>query len=75
MSEELQKLEKELEDLKESNLSSWNTYGSELCAGDMIRQERELEEKINELKEPKFNCGGKDVTYKRLRKKAKELTK
>ncbi len=40
---------------------SWNTYGSELCAGDIIRKEEELENKINELKKNlKQNLGVKD---------------
>jgi hypothetical protein len=46
----LEQLEKELKEMKESNRSMWNTYGSELCAGDMIRQEDELEMKILKLK-------------------------
>jgi hypothetical protein len=51
MSKRLEILEKALEELKESNRSSWDMYGSELCAGDMIGQERALQEKINKLKE------------------------
>jgi hypothetical protein len=46
----IEELEKELEDLKTSHRSQWDTYGSELCAGDMIRQEEELEKKIREAK-------------------------
>ena len=46
----IEELEKELEDLKASHRSMWDTYGSELCAGDMIRQEEELEKKILKLK-------------------------
>ena len=46
----IEELEKELEKLKESNKASWDMYGSELCAGDMIGRERALQEKINELK-------------------------
>jgi len=42
----IEELEKELEDLKTSHRSQWDTYGSELCAGDMIRQEEELEKEI-----------------------------
>ena len=51
MSKRLEILEKALEELKESNRSSWDMYGSELCAGDMIGQERALQEKIDKLKE------------------------
>ena len=46
----IEQLEKELEDLKTSHRSQWDTYGSELCAGDMIRQEEELEKKIRKMK-------------------------
>ncbi len=47
---EIEKLEKELEELKESNRSAWETYGSELCAGGMIQEEKNLQEKIDLLK-------------------------
>lgn len=47
----LEELKKELEELKESHRSLWDTYGSELCAGDMIGQERYLEKQIKELEE------------------------
>lgn len=46
----IEQLEKELEDLKASHRSQWDTYGSELCAGDMIHQEEELEKEILRLK-------------------------
>lgn len=46
----IEQLEDELKKLKESNRSMWDTYGSELCAGDMIREEEELEKKILKLK-------------------------
>ncbi len=51
MEKTLSELEKDLEDLKRMNKSAWETYGSELCAGDMIRQENKLEEQIKTLKE------------------------
>ena len=54
MSKRLEILEKELKDMKASHSSQWDTYGSELCAGDMIRQEEELEKKIAKLKEENF---------------------
>lgn len=43
-----------LEQEKEYNRSAWNTYGSELCAGDMERKERILEEKIKQYSEVLF---------------------
>jgi len=46
----IEELEKELEELKASHRSIWDTYGSELCAGDMIRQEEKLEKEILKLK-------------------------
>jgi hypothetical protein len=36
------KLESELKDKRSSNTSSWSEYGSELCAGDMIKEEEEI---------------------------------
>jgi hypothetical protein len=50
MEKTIEELEKELEELKASNKSAWDTYGSELCAGDMIGQERALEKKIQRKK-------------------------
>lgn len=47
----LKELEKELEDLRESNRGAWEMYGSELCAGDMIGQEKYLEDQIKKLKD------------------------
>jgi len=46
----IEELEKELEELKATHRSLWDTYGSELCAGDMIRQEEKLEKEILKLK-------------------------
>jgi len=51
MSKRLEVLETALKNLKESNKAAWDMYGSELCAGDMIGQEKALEEKIKKLKE------------------------
>ncbi|KKM06799.1 hypothetical protein LCGC14_1740360 [marine sediment metagenome] len=50
---ELNKVREELKELRKNNRDAWNVYGSELCAGDMIGQERLLEEQIAraELKE------------------------
>lgn len=51
MEKSIEELEKELADLEESNKSSWDMYGSELCAGDMIGQERTLRKEIQKRKE------------------------
>ena len=51
MDKRLEILEKELEDLRSSHRSLWDTYGSELCAGDMIGQEQAIKEQIKKLKE------------------------
>ena len=47
---ELRKLEEELQEMKDLHKSLWDTYGSELCAGEMIAEENALEKKIKELK-------------------------
>jgi len=39
-----------LKKAKELNKSAWETYGSELCAGDMIGEEQCIEEQIEELR-------------------------
>jgi len=43
-------LEKELQEMREYHSDIWNTYGSELCSGDMERKEKQLEDKIEKLK-------------------------
>ena len=50
MEKSIEELEKELADLEESNMASWNIYGSELCAGDMSGKENAIRDKIAELK-------------------------
>jgi hypothetical protein len=47
----IEELEQELEQMKSFHRSAWETYGSELCAGDMLRQEDELQKKIQRSKE------------------------
>lgn len=47
--EKIDRLKIELSELRESNLESWKTYGSELCAGDMISKEKKLEDEIKNL--------------------------
>jgi len=49
----IEELEKELSNLKDHHKSAWDTYGSELCAGDMIAQEEKLEKEIKKLKAEK----------------------
>jgi len=46
----IEELEQELDKLKESNRASWERYGSELCAGEMIAKEEALENQILKLK-------------------------
>lgn len=41
----------ELEREKEFNLAAWNEYGSELCANELIGNERRISEKIKTIKE------------------------
>lgn len=51
MSDEIERLKKELDEVRRSNKSLWDIYGSELCAGDMINEEKQLEEQIKKLEE------------------------
>jgi len=55
MSKRLEILERSLAKVKEKNRSLWDTYGSELCAGEMIEEERAIEEKIKHLKKETQN--------------------
>ncbi len=55
MSKRLEILEQALADMKATHRSAWDVYGSELCAGDMIRQEEELEKKIEKLRKEENN--------------------
>lgn len=50
MEKTIEELEKELEELKASNMASWDMYGSELCAGDMIGRETALQKEIQRRK-------------------------
>lgn len=49
LQKELEDKYEELENLRESNISAWKTYGSELSAGGMSADEEKLEKKIKEL--------------------------
>lgn len=46
MLNELNNIKCELSRMKDTHYYAANTYGSELCAGDMINKEKELEDKI-----------------------------
>jgi len=48
--DQINTLVKELIKEKESNKASWDMYGSELCAGDMIGKENAISDKIEELR-------------------------
>ena len=50
MGKSIEELEKELEELKASNKASWDMYGSELCAGDMLGKEAAIQKEIQRLK-------------------------
>lgn len=39
----------ELTELKKTHKDLWETYGSELCASEMLRKEEELEKNIKKL--------------------------
>jgi hypothetical protein len=47
----LNKLIDKLEEVRNSNRSAWNTYGSELCAGSMIKEEEDIEKEIQKLRD------------------------
>jgi hypothetical protein len=47
--EELLKLQSELNTLRQNNYDIAMVYGSELCAGDMFRKEKVIEDKIIKL--------------------------
>lgn len=46
---DLETLKKELRDMKEYHREIWKEYGSELCTGEMIRKEEEIEEVIQKI--------------------------
>jgi hypothetical protein len=54
----LKKIEKKkvkLVKMKESNKSAWDVYGSELCAGSMLKEEEDLQNEINKDMEKFLN--------------------
>jgi predicted secreted Zn-dependent protease len=48
---EIDRLRKELSETRNSNENAWNAYGSELCAGEMKRNEEEIALQIGRLEE------------------------
>jgi hypothetical protein len=46
----IEQLEQELIDMKAMHASQWQTWGSELCAADLYREEEKLEKEIKKLK-------------------------
>lgn len=48
--EKIESLERALDNMKSLHLKMAKEYGSELCAGDMLKQEAKLQEEIDELK-------------------------
>lgn len=44
----LSELKEQLRQLKEYHKEAWGLYGSELCPGDMLGKEKELEDLIKE---------------------------
>lgn len=52
---EIARLEKKLSKIREDHIDMSRVYGSELCAGDMIRKEKLIEKQIEELKKEEQN--------------------
>lgn len=50
MEKTIEQLEQELIDMKAMHASQWETWGSELCAADLYREEAKLENEIKNLK-------------------------
>lgn len=63
MSKRLEILEKALADMKASNRAAWDIYGSELCAGEMIKEEEKLQKKIDVLKKEEQTIVVEDPKY------------
>ncbi len=45
----IEELETKLSNMRSYHMSIWNEYGSELCAGDILKQEKKIEDEIKEL--------------------------
>jgi len=50
MEKTIEQLEQELIDMKAMHASQWATWGSELCAADLEREEEKLEKEIADAK-------------------------
>ena len=48
--EEIENAEKALSNMKALHKAVWEEHGSNLCSGELIAKEKELENEINELK-------------------------
>ena len=48
--EQIREAEARLAQMREGHVDAWSIYGSELCAGDMLRQEHEIEDEIAALR-------------------------
>lgn len=46
----VEELEQDLVNMQIYHMNLWNEYGSELCAGEMIKKEKELEDEIERRK-------------------------
>jgi hypothetical protein len=56
--EDIEKAEKELADKSAFHLRAWQEYGSELCAGGMLKEERLIQERIAALgRDRSLLCG------------------
>ena len=74
MSKRLEKLERALADMKASNRSIWDIYGSELCAGEMMKEEERLQKEIDKIKkEEKIQAQNKKE--ERLQKEIDKIKK
>lgn len=47
--EKIEQLRSELESMYKGHRAAWEHYGSELCAGEMLKKERKLLDQIREL--------------------------
>jgi len=72
-------LNEQLSSKQSFNLAAWSEYGSELCAGEMIRDEQEISNRISEIVNKiallrKFIQGELDVSAEeKLKKNSEEI--
>jgi hypothetical protein len=50
MCEKIEKLEQKLANMRAHHRDAWDMYGSELCAGEMIKKEEEFQKEIEDLR-------------------------